>query len=302
MWEQVERQGAPRGRMRQTHAAWAALRTVRHPRAVRSLPPVPMRATSPSPTPRPVPRRTVTTLVVVLAAVVAVSVPGPARADVGAAGDLTAWIGQERAAAGLGRLQVAGDLVDVATRHAQRMAAEGRLHHNPSLGQDVSGWDRLTENVGHGPDAHAVHDAFMASSSHRGNILDRGVTQVGVGTARGSDGTLWVAQVFRLPTGGTAAPSSPERTTQTPAPAPPPEPSADDAAEPAPLAASPGPSAFPGPSVLTWALPDVATAPAPSSIVAPADDGEVRPAPAPTTARVLSIARWLVAVARLLDA
>ena len=46
----------------------------------------------------------------------------------------------------------------------------------------------------------------MNSPDHRAQILDSGYTQMGVGTAVGDDGTIWVAEVFRTPTG--ASPSS----------------------------------------------------------------------------------------------
>jgi hypothetical protein len=48
----------------------------------------------------------------------------------------------------------------------------------------------------------------MNSPDHRAQILDSGYTQMGVGTAVGADGTIWVAEVFRTPTG--TAPSSGE--------------------------------------------------------------------------------------------
>jgi hypothetical protein len=49
-------------------------------------------------------------------------------------------------------------------------------------------------------DVLLLHAALMASSGHRANILDRNVSQVGVGvTVR--NGTVWVTQVFRSPTG-----------------------------------------------------------------------------------------------------
>jgi hypothetical protein len=44
----------------------------------------------------------------------------------------------------------------------------------------------------------------MNSPDHRAQILDPGYTQMGVGTAVGKDGTLWVAEVFRTPSGAPA--------------------------------------------------------------------------------------------------
>lgn len=219
----------------------------------------------------------------------------PAHAD-SAAATLTAWVGQERAAAGLPALSVASDLVEVATRHSQRMASSGRLYHNPSLGSEVSGWERVTENVGRGPDARPVHDAFMASSTHAANILDAGVTEVGVGVVW-VDGSLWVTQVFRRPA-RSASPPPP------PAPGPGPEPGPAAPAPPAPAApTTDGPPAETSASapVLTWDLPAVATAPDPATIVGPADGSAVRAAPSPALVRVMTAAGWLVLLVEATD-
>lgn len=250
--------------------------------------------------------RSVAALLVVV--LVALLVPaGAARAAGDPAADLTRWIGDERAAAGVGGLRVAGDLVDVATRHAHRMASEGRLHHNPALSSEVQGWQRVTENVGTGPEARAVHDAFMASSSHRANIVDGQVTEVGVGVAS-SDGTLWVVQVFRLPTAA-SEPAPPP-----PPPAPDPEPTPVPDAAPAPSAPSvPAPPTTPAPSATPSApapvseqavvlvLDEVAPAPAPSVTVGTADVGSVAEAPTPPTVHVLTATRWLAVLAALME-
>jgi hypothetical protein len=96
------------------------------------------------------------------------------------------------------------DLHQVAQDHARAMAAAGRLFHDPTLRDRVAGWTRLSDNVGVGEDLERVHAALMASPGHRANVLDPGVTQLGVGAAW--DGSrLWVAQVFRQPTGAAAA-------------------------------------------------------------------------------------------------
>jgi uncharacterized protein YkwD len=50
-----------------------------------------------------------------------------------------------------------------------------------------------------GPDARAIHDAFMNSPAHRSNILDTDFTEVGIGTATDENGTLYVTEVFRQP-------------------------------------------------------------------------------------------------------
>ncbi len=84
------------------------------------------------------------------------------------------------------------------------MAASGELYHNPNLGSEVGGWSRIGENVAFAGDWRGAHQVLMNSPDHRAQILDSGYTQMGVGTAVGKDGTLWVAEVFRTPSGSSA--------------------------------------------------------------------------------------------------
>lgn len=128
-------------------------------------------------------------------------------------------INSERSSRGLGTLRWRQDLADVARRHSQRMAQGDNLHHNPNLRNEVSGWDVIGENVGYGPSVSDLHDAFMASQSHKANILDSDYTHVGVGTLW-KDGTLWVTEVFMRPSASsnTQKASSPTRRRSAPRP------------------------------------------------------------------------------------
>ncbi|GGI05937.1 S-layer homology domain-containing protein [Egicoccus halophilus] len=122
------------------------------------------------------------------------------------AGRFVDSVNAERVKRGLPRLQVAGDLTQVARRHSVRMADQNRLHHNPNLSTDVRNWQRLSENVGRGRSATSLHTAFMNSDGHRRNIVDDRVSQIGVGVeVRGNN--VWVTKVFRRPT--SAATTSP---------------------------------------------------------------------------------------------
>lgn len=128
---------------------------------------------------------------------------------------------KERANRGLRSYSVASDLVAVARRHAQRMAASHSIYHNPNLGSDVDNWQAVGENVGMGGSAGSIHQAFMNSAPHRANILDSDFTQVGMGTAYDDKGVLYVTQVFRKPSGSTAPAPAPKPTyTAKPAPKP----------------------------------------------------------------------------------
>jgi len=129
-----------------------------------------------------------------------------AETSPGAEDDFVARIANERVTAGLAGYAVAPDLVDVARRHAEEMARQDRLFHNPRLATDVKDWDSVGENVGKGATVAEIHRAFMESSTHRSEILSRRFTQVGVGVVE-RDGVIWVAQVFRQPSSPAPAPA-----------------------------------------------------------------------------------------------
>jgi len=149
-------------------------------------------------------RRVVTLLVVaLLAAVALVALPTKAFAGPNEY-DFFSAANSARANAGLPSYTYAGDLAAAARAQAARMASSGELYHNPNLGGSVSNWQGLAENVGVGPDWQTIHQALMNSSSHRAAILDSGYTQMRVGTVVDKDGTMWVAEVFRLPAGASA--------------------------------------------------------------------------------------------------
>jgi uncharacterized protein YkwD len=84
---------------------------------------------------------------------------------------------------------------------AERMASEGWIFHSRLAdGLDTIGWECLGENVGYadgtGDQLARLHDAFVNSPTHRHNLVDRRFTHMGVGLARGSDGTVYVSEVF----------------------------------------------------------------------------------------------------------
>ncbi len=109
---------------------------------------------------------------VLVAALLGVSlVVAPAASA--SAGSFVSLINSERSARGLPGLESSGSLASVAAAWSRQMASSGDLAHNPSLTSQVSGWRFVGENVGHGPDAGAIHQAFMDSAAHRDNILDR---------------------------------------------------------------------------------------------------------------------------------
>jgi hypothetical protein len=133
------------------------------------------------------------------------------------------------------------------------MARNGRIYHTSGLGSKVSGWKRLGENVGRGPQLRDIETAFMNSPSHRENILDPGFTQLGVGVTFDGKEYFYVAVIFREPAGATAASPPPP----SPPPTTPPTTRAAAAPKPKPTTTTQAPT------TTTQAPPTTTTAPPP---------------------------------------
>jgi hypothetical protein len=153
--------------------------------------------------------RTLAVVGAVTAGLVLVTGQAAASANPGAA--FVAATNQARAAAGLAKLTVSADLTAAATQQARNMAAAGALFHTPDLGSGLCCWLMVGENVGKGPSEAVINAAFMASPEHRANILRTAFGQIGVGYVIDRNGTLWVSEIFRRPTGSLApvAPAAP---------------------------------------------------------------------------------------------
>ncbi len=181
-----------------------------------------------------------------VAALGVTALPAATAADPGLEAEFLALLNAERSAAGLNELYVHADLLDDARAHSQVMLDEDYLHHNPDLGSVTEGWWRLGENVGVGPEAPILHEAFMNSEGHRRNIMGEW-DYVGIGVQVESEYKLWVTVVFMQAWPG--EPVGPQ-----PAPAPEPEP-----AEVAAAALPAAPAATVGlvdPSTGIWHLQD----------------------------------------------
>ena len=98
-------------------------------------------------------------ILMILAAVVVLATfltPAAQAADGGAENSLLGKINNERAKKGLNKLSSAGDLRSAARAHSERMRNQGKLYHNPNLGGVSSGWEKLGENVGVGPNPNVI--------------------------------------------------------------------------------------------------------------------------------------------------
>jgi len=112
-------------------------------------------------------------------------------------------VNQERRAHGLPSLQWDEALSNAARTHAQRMAQQGTISHQlsgePNLltraRADGAHFGWISENVDEGSNAKAIHQSFMKSPRHQGNILDSDMDSIGVGIAE-RNGQLYAVEDF----------------------------------------------------------------------------------------------------------
>lgn len=167
-----------------------------------------------------------------VAAVVLLGTAGLVLASPGAPGSaatadeatLASLVNGARAGAGLAPLTVSAALSETARSHSAAMAAAGSLFHTGDLagaiGSAAPGWTGLAENVAVAGSVTEAHQALMASSVHRANILGD-FTLLGVGVVQGGDGRVWVTEHFAKTTTATAAPApAPVETTTSTSTAP----------------------------------------------------------------------------------
>ncbi|MCI5892074.1 MAG: CAP domain-containing protein [Clostridiales bacterium] len=116
-------------------------------------------------------------------------------------------VNKVRSENGLSPLAWADDVANVARAHSKDMIDRSFFSHiNPD---GLSPFDRLknngisfrsaAENIAYGQrTAEAVMDAWMNSSGHRANILNKNVTEIGIGAVKNQYGTIYWTQVFVL--------------------------------------------------------------------------------------------------------
>ena len=115
---------------------------------------------------------------------------------------------QQRAGVGVAAVRVNASLTQAAQAHANDQAAVDRMSHTGTDGSNagtrisrtgypVRAWG---ENVaaGYGT-ADAVMAAWMASPSHRANIVSGTFTQIGIAVAYAADGTPYWAMALARP-------------------------------------------------------------------------------------------------------
>jgi uncharacterized protein YkwD len=113
-------------------------------------------------------------------------------------------LNQDRAANGLTALKSNSQLTKLAENYALDMIDRGYFSHYNPEGQ--SPFDRMNnagiayktagENLAINTSVSTAEKAFMNSSGHRANILNSTYTDVGIGVARSSNGSVYVVQEF----------------------------------------------------------------------------------------------------------
>ncbi|MGY1886416.1 CAP domain-containing protein [Blastococcus sp. SYSU DS0753] len=125
-----------------------------------------------------------------------------APAAPGAEGEVVALVNAQRSQAGCGPVAADAGLAAVARAHSAGMRDRGFFDHvdpdglDPFDRADRAGVSARAENIARGQaDPAAVMASWLNSPGHRANILNCGLTRLGVGVATGSGGPWWT-QLF----------------------------------------------------------------------------------------------------------
>jgi uncharacterized protein YkwD len=181
--------------------------------------PFPRRATCTSPYMRSHTRRGSLAWLLILASACAspaspTEVGSEAGAGAAAPSDVTASLVQltnsARSSAGIAPLHANTRLMQAAQLQAEQMERMGQLDHvlsgapypRPEDRLAATGyqWRAYAENIAMGQGSvAAAMDSWMHSSGHRANILNSGLTEIGIGLARDSAGRPYYVQVFGTP-------------------------------------------------------------------------------------------------------
>jgi len=118
---------------------------------------------------------------------------------------------------GLAPLRPSARLITIAQNHARNMARQDKYGDNDRNGHVLDGqsveyriaaggylFSRVAENVGYQLNRQdpvaSMMDGWKRSAGHRRNILQREVTELGVGAAQGRSGRWYFVQLFGRPT------------------------------------------------------------------------------------------------------
>lgn len=109
-------------------------------------------------------------------------------------------VNRERLKSVMAPLTRMSELDAIARGHAEAMATSDKLFHSDpdSLQSQFNRPSRrMGENVAVGANIRDIHKKMMTTASDKHNILHRCYTHMGMATVKGSDGQLYLCQVFR---------------------------------------------------------------------------------------------------------
>src|SRR4051812_858999 len=155
---------------------------------------------------------------------VALSVGAAANAATFLAADESrneAQVNATRSSKSVQHLTHSAGLQSMARAQAVRMMQKGDIFHNPNLSAEVTAlgvnWHMVGENVGMGPDEDTIEAALLKSPHHYENIVRPNFNNIGVGIVKGSNGMVYLVQVFAEVV-STSSPAAPRPAPATPRP------------------------------------------------------------------------------------
>jgi uncharacterized protein YkwD len=104
-------------------------------------------------------------------------------------------VNKARSSNGKAKLKLDPELSRIARRHSKSMAKSEELVHTKNLGNKVTKWKSLGENIGYGDSIKQLHNMFMNSEVHKNNILKAEFRYVGVGNVK-KGGWIWTTVIF----------------------------------------------------------------------------------------------------------
>ncbi|GKY91903.1 hypothetical protein MPSEU_000161900 [Mayamaea pseudoterrestris] len=110
------------------------------------------------------------------------------------------FINRVRSSHGLQELHRSRDLDHLARHHAERMALRETIFHSCHTVKELKshlGSLFVGENVQRGKTIRDIHDNMLACRAQRQNVLSLQFQELGIGTCKGTDGMLYMVQLFR---------------------------------------------------------------------------------------------------------
>jgi hypothetical protein len=91
------------------------------------------------------------------------------------------------------------ELDSIARECAIAMASEGIVRHSHAgdIQVKIQPCRRFGENIARGKSVRGIHLQMLNDDANRNNIIDRRYAFMGMGTARGNDGSLYLCQIFK---------------------------------------------------------------------------------------------------------